>query len=93
MYVIGVYDISTIDPMGKKRIPKIMKTLRKYLHHTQKSVFEGEITEAKFMALKKEIESIINKNQDYVLFFRVENKNNIKKENIGIEFDACANII
>ena len=51
MYLISVYDICTSGEGGKKRLPKVMKLLRKYLHHTQKSVFEGEITDAKFMAL------------------------------------------
>ncbi len=93
MYVVAVYDISTIDKKGQKRLNKIMKLFRKYLHHTQKSVFEGELTEAKFMALKTETDKIINSSEDYVIFFKVENKNNLKKEMLGIQFDSTANLI
>ena len=93
MYVVAVYDISTIDKKGQKRLNKIMKLFRKYLHHTQKSVFEGELTEAKFMALKTETDKIINSSEDYVIFFKVENKKNLKKEMLGIQFDSTANLI
>jgi CRISPR-associated protein Cas2 len=56
-------------------------------------VFEGELTEAKFMALKREVEKIIDKNNDYVVFFRVDNKNNVKRESVGIDFDPTSVII
>ncbi len=93
MYVIAVYDISTVEKAGQKRLVRIMKTCRKYLHHTQKSVFEGELTEAKLMGLKKEVEKIIDKAQDYVVFFRIDNKNNVNRENVGIDFDPTSVII
>jgi CRISPR-associated protein Cas2 len=93
MYVILVYDISTETKEGRKRLPKIMKKCREYLHHTQKSVFEGEITEANFTALKTSIERIINDKEDYVVFYRLDNKNNLRRENIGLDFDPTANIL
>jgi CRISPR-associated protein Cas2 len=70
-----------------------MKTFRKYLHHTQKSVFEGEITEAKLMALRKEVKQIISDKVDHVVFFRIDNKNNVKRETMGIDFDSTLTII
>ncbi|TCW61803.1 CRISPR-associated endonuclease Cas2 [Treponema sp. J25] len=93
MYVILVYDISTETKEGRKRLPKVMKKCREYLHHTQKSVFEGEITEANFTALKTSIERIINDKEDYVVFYRLDNKNNLRRENIGLDFDPTANIL
>ena len=41
MYIICTYDIK------EKRCPKVMKVLRRYMFHVQKSVFEGELTPAK----------------------------------------------
>jgi len=93
MYVILVYDISTEKKEGKKRLPKVMKKCREYLHHTQKSVFEGEITEANLVALKTEIEKLINKKEDYIVIYRMDNKNNLKRENIGVDFDPTNNIL
>ena len=91
--MISVYDISTLDRAGQRRLNKIMKTFRKYLHHTQKSVFEGEITEAKLMALRKEVKQIISDKVDHVVFFRIDNKNNVKRETMGIDFDSTLTII
>ncbi|MGC9168953.1 MAG: CRISPR-associated endonuclease Cas2, partial [Desulfurella sp.] len=65
MYIIGVYDICTTDEKGQARLAKIMKVFRKYLHHTQKSVFEGELSEAKFKSLIIETTKIINNSEDY----------------------------
>ncbi|MEM5947970.1 CRISPR-associated endonuclease Cas2 [Spirochaetia bacterium 38H-sp] len=93
MYIILVYDIYTETKQGRSRLPKIMKKCREYLHHTQKSVFEGEISEAKLLALKKDVENIINKKEDYVVIYIIENINNIYRENIGIDFDPTDNIL
>lgn len=93
MYVILVYDISTETKEGKRRLPKVMKKCREYLHHTQKSVFEGVISEAKLLALKTSIEKLINKDEDYVVIYKLLNQNNLQKENIGIDFDPTANIL
>ena len=93
MYIVAVYDISTTYKKGERRLNKIMKLFRKYLHHTQKSVFEGELSEAKFMALKIKTDKIIDKKEDYVVFFEVENKNNVKREMLGIQFNSTSNLI
>ena len=93
MFAIGVYDISTLDAAGKKRLPKVMKTMRKYLHHSQKSVFEGEITEANLFKLQREIESLIDKKEDYVVFFKIMGFNSMNRVNIGKDFDPTSNIL
>lgn len=91
--MIAVYDISTAERNGQQRLVKVMKTFRKYLHHTQKSVFEGELTEAKLMSLMKEIKKIISEKEDYVVFFRIDNKNNVKRQTLGLDFDPTSVII
>ncbi len=92
MYTILVYDIDTKSPEGRKRLPKIMKKCRQFLHHTQKSVFEGEISEARLFNLVAEIEKIIDKDEDYVVVYNLPNKNNLERKNIGINFDPTSNI-
>ena len=92
MYLIAMYDI-TLNEGGQRRLSKILKLFRQYLHHTQKSVFEGEISVAKFSELKYKTTQIIDKNADYVLFFTVPNNKNIIKECFGVDFDATANIL
>lgn len=93
MFVIAVYDISTIELEGQKRLIKIMKLFRQYLHHTQKSVFEGEISESKLFELQKKAQKIINEDLDYVVFYKIDNKNNVKRTMYGIGSDPNDTII
>lgn len=93
MFVIAVYDISTETESGAKRLPKIMKLMRQYLHHAQKSVFEGEISGAKFFELQKKVEKLIDEDTDSVVFYRIDNKNNLKRVNVGLDFDPNDTII
>ncbi len=87
MFVIGVYDISTVDKPGRRRLNKIKDLMRRYLHHTQKSVFEGEITEGQLLELKKLVMKLIDEEEDYVVFYKVSSVKNIERENLGIDFD------
>jgi CRISPR-associated protein Cas2 len=93
MFVIAVYDISTIEETGQKRLTKLMKLMRQYLHHTQKSVFEGEISEAKLFELQKKTEKLINIESDYVVFYRIDNKNNVKRMMYGMRPDPNDTLI
>lgn len=81
MFVILSYDIK------KKRVAKVMKICRKYLVHIHKSVFEGEITGAKLERLKKELERIINTNEDSICIYEMESLKFTQKEQIGVVAD------
>lgn len=87
MYIIAVYDISTLTKEGRKGIQKSLKVMRRYLHHTQKSVFEGELTEAKYRELKFELKPWINAESDQVVFFRVDKAKTVQRETMGKDFD------
>ncbi len=93
MYVILVYDVSTESKQGKNRLPKVMKKCREYLHHTQKSVFEGELSLSRLMLLKENLKKIINEQEDYIVIYTIENKNNLERQNIGMDFDPTRNIL
>lgn len=55
VFVILTYDVN------QKRVGKVCKVCKKYLHHVQKSVFEGEITEARLKQLKRGVGIFDNK--------------------------------
>lgn len=93
MYVILVYDISTTSSAGQKRLPKVMKLCRQYLHHVQKSVFEGEITQAKLTALEITLKQIIDETNDYVIIYQFDNNKYSKRKFLGIKFDPTSNIL
>ena len=77
MYIILAYDV------GKKRVQKVMRICRKYLHHTQNSVFEGVITDAALERLKRELQDKIYKEADSIVVFRFESLKYTAREEIG----------
>ena len=54
MYVIAVYDVE------EKRVSKMLKLFRRYLHWVQNSVFEGAITEVKLKELQDKALAIMD---------------------------------
>lgn len=88
MYFILTYDISS-----DRRLPKILKTCRRYLNWIQKSVFEGHLTELQYQKLKADIVKIINKEEDSVITFCVNDMRYLIKEVLGIEKNELSNII
>ena len=75
MYVICVYDVN------EKTCVKVMKILRKYLFHIQKSVFEGTLTPKQFSTLMEELHKVTS-DEDSVLFYFSYNEKQIYKEGL-----------
>lgn len=94
MYVILVYDINLEKKEGQKVLRKAFKTCKKYLTHIQNSVFEGELLDSQFMALKKELDTYIRSNLDSVIVFKSRNQRWLDKEFLGkIEDDKTSNFL
>jgi CRISPR-associated protein Cas2 len=70
MYVIAMYDINTETKAGRRRLRQIFKLMKKYLIRIQNSVFEGEITKAKFEEMKLKVKDLIDSTIDSVIFFK-----------------------
>ncbi|WP_044894937.1 CRISPR-associated endonuclease Cas2 [Bacillus alveayuensis] len=79
MFVILVYDFN------ERRVGKALKIARKYLHWVQNSVFEGEITQANFKKLKYELKSIMNEDEDSVIFYTFRSQKYSKREEYGLK--------
>jgi CRISPR-associated protein Cas2 len=79
MYIMLVYDV------GEKRVAKMLKLMRRYLHWIQNSVFEGEITESKLFKLKSEIRKLIDEENDSVIIFKARDRKWLEKSVIGKE--------
>jgi CRISPR-associated protein Cas2 len=63
VHVVVVYDTDA------KRNARILRTCRKYLHHVQRSVFEGELTEAQLRRFQHAVESVLDLSYDNVLVY------------------------
>ena len=82
MYIILVYDIK-MDEKGARIQRNVFKICKKYLSHIQNSVFEGEITEAKFMKMELEIKRFIRKDEDSRIVFKSRNERWLQKVFLG----------
>ena len=79
MFVILTYDV------GEKRVNRVRKLVKKYLIWTQNSVFEGNITEAKLHKCFAEISKVLDKQEDSLYVYRINNPKNIAKDVVGKE--------
>lgn len=79
MYLIVVYDVE------EKRVGKVLKYLRRYLHWVQNSVFEGELTEGKYKEMQAGLRKRIHQEKDAVLFYKLRTEKDFEKEVMGVE--------
>ncbi len=77
MYLIVTYDVA------QERVAKVCHFLRRYLHWVQNSVFEGEVTRAQFMQIKKGLTDIINSKEDSIYFYILNSEKYVNKEILG----------
>ena len=84
--MILVYDIE------QKRVGKMLKLCRKYLHWIQNSVFEGEITEVKLKELVIFAKKIMLE-KDSVIIFKSRDERWLEKEVLGHEKNEIETII
>jgi CRISPR-associated protein Cas2 len=93
MYVIAMYDINTETKPGQKRLRRTFKLMKKYLIRIQNSVFEGELTNAKFEELKLKVKGIIDDSIDSVIFFKSRDIKWMDKDICGFEKDDTDNFL
>ncbi len=92
MYVILVYDISQ-DDNGAKVWRKVFGICKRYLIHVQKSVFEGDITEANLKKLEYEIDFVIRDTKDSVIIFKNRNERWLNKKILGVNDELTSSFI
>jgi CRISPR-associated protein Cas2 len=78
MFILMVYDVEV------KRIVKVLKIGRKYLHHIQNSILEGELSPAQYKKLKHEVGEAINHERDSVRFYVLRTTKYLDIEKFGV---------
>lgn len=76
-YAFLFYDVN------EKRVNKVFKVCKKYLSHFQKSVFRGELTPSNLLLLKKDLNKVIDKNEDFICIIKLMNDNVYGEEILG----------
>lgn len=78
-YAFVFYDVNEL------RVQKVFKICKKYLSHFQKSVFRGEMTPSKLIQLRKELNQVIDKKEDFVCIIKLMNGDVFGEEVLGNE--------
>ncbi len=87
MYYILVYDVN------EKRVGKALKICRRYLHHIQNSVFEGELTPGQCDKLKADLKKVLDYEEDSVILFASSARKWLDKEILGVEKRSTDNFL
>lgn len=77
MFVILVYDVA------QKRSARVRKCCQRYLHHVQRSVFEGELTQAQLEALKRALATLVVVEHDAICIYKIGSQRYTSKDCLG----------
>lgn len=86
MFVIIVYDTE------KRNCAHLHKYLKKYLYWNQNSVFEGTVTKAQFMEIKRVLEKRRAK-ESHIIVYSMENDKLLTKEELGDPKGGTDNVL
>ena len=87
MYIIAVYDVN------EKRVGKMLKLCRRYLHWIQNSVFEGEISELKLKEFTFQARQLMDESEDSLIIFSSRNERWLDKQVFGLEPNRLDNFL
>ncbi|HYS38673.1 MAG TPA: CRISPR-associated endonuclease Cas2 [Pseudonocardiaceae bacterium] len=85
--VIVVYDTAA------ERNPRILGLCRRYLHHVQRSVFEGSLSAAQLQRFQHEVRSVIVDSYDHVLIYTLPPGVEPRRIDIGTGEPAPSNVL
>ncbi|MCX7734160.1 MAG: CRISPR-associated endonuclease Cas2 [bacterium] len=92
MKVILIYDIAIVDSRDQARLRNVLKIARRYLHHIQRSVFEGELTESKLRRLETELLSVADMERDSIIIYTFADSVSFERKILTNVEDPTSNI-
>ncbi len=87
MYVVVVYDTAA------ERNPRILRTCRQYLHHVQRSVFEGHLSPAQLRRFRTAVHTAIDTSYDSVLVYTFPPGATPQRDEWGTPQPAPSNVL
>ncbi|MFC4329541.1 CRISPR-associated endonuclease Cas2 [Streptomyces andamanensis] len=87
MFVILVYDTAA------ERNPKVLKTCRKYLHWTQRSVFQGQLSAAQYRSLMAALTAVIDTDYDSIVTYTARSPELIDSHTLGVDLGGPGDIL
>ncbi len=83
MFVLVSYDVAITSPGGKRRLRRVAKTCLNFGQRVQFSVFECVVEPAQWVALRNQLESIIDMDHDSLRYYYLGSNWKRKIEHVG----------
>ena len=83
MLVLVCYDVSTMEPEGRRRLRRVAKVCKDYGQSAQLSVFECEVDPAQWAALRQKLIDEIDPEEDSLKFYFLGSNWKRRIEQIG----------
>jgi CRISPR-associated protein Cas2 len=87
VYVLVVYDTAV------QRNPQILRVCRQYLHHVQRSVFEGELSASQLRRFRTAVQNVIDPEYDHVLVYSFPPGTTAQRQEWGVTEPAPTDIL
>lgn len=87
IFVILVYDTAV------ERNPRVLKTCRKYLHWTQRSVFQGELSRAQYRALMSTLNAMIDPTYDSIVTYTTRSPDLVESTTLGVALGGPGDVL
>lgn len=84
MLVIVTYDVSTVTPVGQRRLRRVAKACERYGQRVQKSVFECQVDDMQFEALERKLLDEIDPETDNLRFYRLTEPHHLRVKQYGV---------
>jgi CRISPR-associated protein Cas2 len=83
MLMLITYDVSTINPAGRRRLRRVSKACLDFGQRVQNSVFECEVDPAQWAVLRGRLVSEIKAEEDSLRFYRLGADGQRRVEHVG----------
>lgn len=71
----------------------MLKTCRKYLHWTQRSVFQGELSAAQYRALMAALGTTIDPEYDSIVTYTARSPEMVESRTLGVDLGGPGDIL
>ncbi|MGF1603403.1 MAG: CRISPR-associated endonuclease Cas2 [Thermosynechococcaceae cyanobacterium] len=85
MNILVTYDVNTETKEGRRRLRKVAIVCKNFGQRVQYSVFECQVDEAQYEALRAQLVGIINKKLDNLRFYKLLSPREKAVEAYGID--------
>jgi CRISPR-associated protein Cas2 len=85
MLILVTYDVSTVEPAGRRRLRRVAKACGDYGVRVQKSVFECQVGQTEWVQLQNRLLKEIKPEEDSLRFYYLDEAAKQKIEHHGVD--------